>query len=58
MRDQKRAVTSKSRKGEKMPAESPGQKSAGMWMMILSDVHFWIPAVILAAGLAVLDWIR
>jgi hypothetical protein len=38
--------------------ENPAKKSAGVWTMILTDVHFWVPAVVLLAGLAVLHWIR
>jgi hypothetical protein len=26
--------------------------------MILTDIHFWVPAVVLLAGLVVLHWIR
>jgi hypothetical protein len=38
--------------------EKPAQESRGVWTMILTDVHFWIPVVVLFAGLAVLHWIR
>ncbi len=38
--------------------ENRDRESAGLWTMILTDVHFWIPAVVLIAGLAVLHWIR
>jgi hypothetical protein len=41
-----------------MPNESASQKSAGVWTMILTDVHFWVPTVVLLAGLVVLHWIR
>lgn len=41
-----------------MPDEKPPQKSSAVWTMILTDVHFWVPAVVLLAGLAVLHWIR
>ena len=30
----------------------------GISAAILTDVHFWIPAAVLLAGLAVLYWIR
>jgi hypothetical protein len=33
-------------------------KSAGVWTMIFTDVHFWVPAIVLLAGLVVLHWIR
>jgi hypothetical protein len=29
-----------------------------MWTQILTDIHFWVPAIVLLAGLAVLHWIR
>lgn len=29
-----------------------------MWTRILSDVHFWVPVVVLLAGLAVLHWMQ
>jgi hypothetical protein len=38
--------------------ENPAQKPGGVWRMILTDVHFWVPAIILLAGLAVLHAIR
>jgi hypothetical protein len=38
--------------------ENPAQKPGGVWRMILTDVHFWVPAIILLAGLAVLHCIR
>lgn len=44
--------------GESMPDENPVQPSVGMWTMILTDVHFWVPAIVLLFGLAVLYWIR
>jgi TRAP-type uncharacterized transport system fused permease subunit len=27
------------------------------WKAVLSDVHFWVPVVVLVAGLIVLRWI-
>ncbi|HJX94734.1 MAG TPA: hypothetical protein VJ324_03885 [Candidatus Acidoferrum sp.] len=33
-------------------------KSAGVWTMIFTDVHFWVPTIVLLAGLVVLHWIR
>jgi hypothetical protein len=41
-----------------MPDETPAQKSADVWTTILTDVHFWVPAIVLLAGLAILHWIR
>jgi hypothetical protein len=41
-----------------MTEENVASKSAGVWTMILTDVHFWVPAIVLLAGLAVLHWIR
>lgn len=32
-------------------------ESRRIFAAILSDVHFWIPVVVLLAGLAVLHWI-
>jgi len=34
------------------------QNSAALWKTILTDVHFWVPAIVLLAGLAVLLWIQ
>jgi hypothetical protein len=41
-----------------MPKENEAQKSAGVWTMILTDTHFWVPTIVLLAGLLVLHWIR
>jgi len=41
-----------------MPDEKPAQKSRNVVTTVLTDVHFWIPVVVLFAGLAVLHWIR
>jgi hypothetical protein len=38
--------------------KNPAQKSAGLWTAIFTDVHFWVPAIVLLAGLVVLHWIR
>ncbi len=38
--------------------ENLAQQSARVWTLILTDVHFWVPAIVLLAGLAVLHWIR
>jgi len=32
-------------------------KSGNLAVVILRDVHFWIPALVLLGGLAVLRWI-
>ena len=41
-----------------MPEENVARHSAGIWRMILTDVHFWAPVLVLLAGLIVLQWIR
>jgi len=41
-----------------MPSENASQGSVFLWTTILTDVHFWVPLIVLAAGLAVLHWIR
>ncbi len=41
-----------------MPDRSSARKSGGVWSMILTDIHFWVPAIVLLAGLAVLHWIQ
>jgi hypothetical protein len=41
-----------------MTNENSASKSAGVWSMIFTDVHFWVPAIVLFAGLVVLHWIR
>jgi hypothetical protein len=38
--------------------ENRAQESVSMWIAILTDIHFWVPAIVLFAGLAVLHWIR
>jgi hypothetical protein len=32
-------------------------KKSSIILGIVSDVHFWIPVIVLAGGLAVLHWI-
>jgi|HubBroStandDraft_6_1064221.scaffolds.fasta_scaffold353082_2 hypothetical protein len=44
--------------GKPMAEKSQAQKSAGVWTIILTDAHFWVPAIVLVAGLLVLQWIR
>jgi hypothetical protein len=41
-----------------MSDEDRPQKPGSIWTMILTDVHFWVPATVLLAGLALLHWIR
>jgi hypothetical protein len=41
-----------------MTEEKAATKSVSVWTMIFTDVHFWVPAVVLLAGLVVLHWIR
>jgi hypothetical protein len=41
-----------------MAEENAAPKPASVWTTILTDVHFWVPAIVLLAGLAVLHWIR
>jgi hypothetical protein len=41
-----------------MPDENSPRKAAGVWTIILTDAHFWVPAIVLIAGLLVLHWIR
>jgi hypothetical protein len=41
-----------------MVEKIPAQKSADVWKIILTDAHFWVPAIVLLAGLLVLQWIR
>ncbi len=41
-----------------MVDKSSAQKSPGVWTIIFTDAHFWVPAIVLIAGLLVLQWIR
>ncbi len=41
-----------------MHEQGSERQSAAVWKMILTDAHFWIPAVVLLVGLLVLQWIR
>lgn len=41
-----------------MANENPDRRSAGVWAQILTDVHFWVPVIVLLAGLAVLRWMQ
>jgi len=41
-----------------MTRDNGGQiTSQDLWIAILSDLHFWIPVIVLLGGLAVLRWI-
>jgi hypothetical protein len=38
--------------------ENPAEQNLqSWWMAILSDVHFWVPVIVLLGGLVVLRWI-
>lgn len=41
-----------------MSEEASLNHRTSVWKSILTDVHFWIPVLVLLAGLAVLHWIR
>jgi hypothetical protein len=41
-----------------MRTDSPANQSTSVWSVILHDVHFWVPAIVLLAGLVVLHWIQ
>ncbi|HLZ50024.1 MAG TPA: hypothetical protein VKP61_04695 [Candidatus Acidoferrum sp.] len=41
-----------------MPDDNLTRTSSGIWSQILTDAHFWVPVLVLLAGLAVLHWIR
>lgn len=38
--------------------EDRKQDSPGLLNLILRDVHFWVPVVVLVGGLLVLNWIK
>jgi hypothetical protein len=38
-------------------AELHRERKASWWKAVLGDAHFWVPVVVLAAGLLVLRWI-
>ncbi|MGB6884303.1 MAG: hypothetical protein WA829_20795 [Candidatus Acidiferrum sp.] len=44
--------------GQNMPDETLSPRTAGVWTVIFTDVHFWVPAIVLLAGLIVLHWLR
>lgn len=41
-----------------MPDRKANGQTQKWWTPILKDVHFWVPLIILIAGLVVLRWIR
>lgn len=38
-------------------AEFRSERKRPWWKAVLSDVHFWVPVVVLVVGLLVLRWI-
>lgn len=41
-----------------MTTHSTDSNAKGLARAIFTDIHFWIPAIVLLAGLWVLHWIR
>ena len=41
-----------------MPDPNPNTESQNWWTPILKDLHFWVPLIVLLAGLIALRWIR
>jgi len=41
-----------------MNARANSSRMKNMARAILTDIHFWIPAIVLSGGLWVLYWIR
>ena len=41
-----------------MNSRSNNEKPRNLATAILTDIHFWIPAIVLLGGLWVLRWIR
>jgi hypothetical protein len=37
--------------------DNSGDRSRGWLSLVLRDVHFWVPVIVLIAGLIVLRWI-
>jgi TRAP-type uncharacterized transport system fused permease subunit len=37
--------------------ELSSERRPPWWKAVMSDVHFWVPVVVLVAGLLVLRWI-
>jgi hypothetical protein len=42
---------------DKQSIEVRREQKLPWWKAVLSDVHFWVPVVVLVAGLIVLRWI-
>lgn len=40
-----------------MPNHSVNEQPQRWWSPILKDIHFWVPLIVLLAGLIVLRWI-
>jgi hypothetical protein len=38
-------------------AELNRERKTPWWKAVLTDIHFWVPVVVLVAGLLVLRWI-
>lgn len=43
---------------EPTPERAPGPRGRVSLGLIVRDVHFWIPVVVLIGGLFVLQWMR
>lgn len=41
-----------------MPDDGVPGRLHSLSLVVLRDVHFWIPVIVLLGGLAVLHWIR
>lgn len=41
-----------------MSEQKAAERPSSVWRPILTDIHFWVPVVVLLAGLALLHWIR
>ncbi|MFY9529622.1 MAG: hypothetical protein WBC04_13475 [Candidatus Acidiferrales bacterium] len=41
-----------------MPDPAVNEQSQNWWTPILKDIHFWVPLIVLLAGLIVLRWIH
>jgi hypothetical protein len=46
------------KRGTNLPNTNHASPSSAVWTEILTDLHFWIPVIVLFAGLVVLHWIR
>ena len=41
-----------------MPNQNVNEQPQRWWSAILKDIHFWVPLIVLLAGLVALRWIR